>query len=1015
MAKSKPYFDPVDLKVDFPKMERELLESWYKKGVVKKYLAKNKTSKKYFSFIDGPITANNPMGVHHAWGRTYKDLWRRFKNMQGYRQLFQNGFDAQGLWVEVEVEKELGFKNKKDIETFGVAKFVQLCRDRVKKYSAIQTDQTKRLGNFMDWDHSYYTLSDDNNYMIWTFLKKCFENGWIYKGNDSVPWCPRCETAISQHEMLTEDYKELTHQSVFLAFPIVGQTDEYLLAWTTTPWTIPANIAVAVDVDLDYSLVEVENKENPGKKYWVAKEAKDRVFSGFKFKELKTAKGAKLVGLRYKGAFDSLPAVHEAAKNDNFHIVVPTDKLILPITTTEGTGLVHTAVSAGVEDFKLGKKLGLPLIPVIEDDASYMAGFDFLTGANAKKHPEIIIDYLKQLDSEGRHFYFKVENYTHRYPACWRCKTELVWKITDEWYISMDLPSNVKVKTEKTKTLDLDSDEEDEKESQDTRTLRERMKVSAQKIDWIPGFGLDRELDWLNNMHDWLISKKNRYWGLALPIWECANCGAFEVIGDKDELKARSIEGWKEFEGKTPHKPQIDGIKIRCQKCAHLMARIEPVGNPWLDAGIVPFSTISENNEAANFDQTKTKPLYVTDKKTWQNWFPADFITESFPGQFKNWFYSLIAMSTVMEDINPFKTVLGYGTLSGEDGRPMHKSWGNSIEFNEGADKIGADVMRWMYARANPSDNMLFGYKIADEVRRRFHLKLWNVYNFFVTYANLDGWKPVKDDKKTGGSNVLDKWIASRLKETVGLVTSSLEKYDAYTASAEIEKFVDDLSLWYVRRSRDRVGPAAESEKDKNGFYNTTYNVLNTLSKLMAPFTPFMSEVIFQNLTKESSVHLVEWPAAKDLNESESNLLVEMRLIREIVEKIHAKRKELVIPVRQPLASATVYGDGIGIANKEIVAIAKEELNIKEIKFIKGKEKIELDTKITKELEEEAMVRDLMRKIQEERKNLGLNLAQKADVFLDQLPTDKKLIAWMINKAQIGSLKQGKFKVSKSK
>jgi isoleucyl-tRNA synthetase len=306
--------------------------------------------------------------------------------MQGYRQLFRNGFDP-GLWVEVEVEKELGFKNKKDIEKFGIAKFVQLCRDRVKKYSGIQTEQTKRLGNFMDWDHSYYTLSDDNNYMIWDFIKRVHENGWIYKGNDSAPWCPRCETAISQHEMLTEDYKELTHQSVFLAFPIVGQTDEYLLAWTTTPWTIPANIAVAVDADMDYSLVEIPSSAGTSRKYWVAKEAKDRVFSGIKVKELKTVKGAKIVGLRYKGAFDALPSVMEAAKNDNFHIVVATDKLILPINTIEGTGLVHTAVSAGVEDFKLGKKLGLPMIPVIEDDASYMPGLGFLSGQNAKKHP----------------------------------------------------------------------------------------------------------------------------------------------------------------------------------------------------------------------------------------------------------------------------------------------------------------------------------------------------------------------------------------------------------------------------------------------------------------------------------------------------------------------------------------------------------------------------------------------------------------------------------------------------
>ncbi len=1002
MASKKTYFEPVNLQVNFPEMEKTLLSDWYKKGVVKKYLARNKNSKKYFSFLDGPITANNPMGVHHAWGRTYKDLWQKFKNMQGYKQRFQNGFDAQGLWVEVEVEKELGFKNKKDIETFGVAKFVQLCRDRVKKYSGIQTEQTKRLGNFMDWDHSYYTLSEDNNYMIWNFLKKCFNNGWIYKGNDSVPWCPRCETAISQHEMLTEDYKEITHESVFLAFPIVGQEEEYLLVWTTTPWTIIANIAVAVDVDLDYSLVEVPSSDGINRKYWVAKDAAERVFQGLKYKTVKTTKGSKLTGMRYKGAFDDLPKVREVAtgKNDNFHTVVATDNLIMPITTTEGTGLVHTAVSAGSEDFKLGKKLGLPMIPVINDDASYMEGFGEFSGQNAKKHPEIILDHLKKLDGDGKHFFLKIERYTHRYPACWRCKTELVWKVTDEWYINMDVPSKMP---------------NDKFQMSNNRTLRQRMIENAKKINWLPAFGLDRELDWLNNMHDWLISKKNRYWGLALPIWECKNCGNFEIIGSKEELKERAVEGWKELEGKTPHKPQIDAVKIKCSKCGTIASRVEPVGNPWLDAGIVAFSTISEDNEAANFESTKTKPLYLTNKKEWLKWFPADFITESFPGQFKNWFYALIAMSTVMEDVNPFKTVLGFGTQLAEDGRPMHKSWGNSIEFNEGADKIGVDVARWMFARQNPADNMLFGYRIADEVRRRFHLKLWNVYNFFTTYANLDGWRPDRNVKhEVRSTNILDKWILIRLNQTTSLVTGSLEKYDAYTASGEIEKFVDDLSLWYVRRSRDRVGPAGDSEKDKTAFYDTTYSVLETLSRLLAPFTPFLAETIYRNLTKEESVHLSDWPkSGKILNEKETVILSEMQRMREVVEKVHAIRKEKVIPVRQPLAGVKVYGDGIGIANKQILGLGQDELNIKEIEFVKGKEKIELDTKITPELEEEAMIRDLVRKIQEERKNLGLNLTQKVNVTIEKMPVDTKVVQWMLKKAQIAKLDVGKFKVSK--
>lgn len=980
MTKSKAFFEPVESQVNFPEMESKLLSSWYKNGIVKKYLAKNKASKKYFSFQDGPITANNPMGVHHAWGRTYKDLWQRYKNMQGFKQRFQNGFDCQGLWVEVEVEKELGFKNKKDIESFGVSKFVQLCRDRVEKYSKIQTQQTQRLGNFMDWEHSYYTLSDDNNYMIWGFLKKCHEAGFIYKGADSVPWCPRCETAISQHEMLTEDYKELVHESVYLSFPIVGQDNEFLLVWTTTPWTVPANIAVAVDSDFEYSLIEVEDK-----KYWVAKDAVERVFSGVKYKLVKNTKGSKLVGMRYKGAFDNLPSVQEAGRDDNFHTVVPTDSQIMPITTTEGTGLVHTAVSAGIEDFKLGKKLGLPMIPIINDDASYMEGLGQFTGKNAKKNPRIILDYLDELSKEGSHFYYKIENYKHRYPACWRCKTELVWKVADEWYISMDTPS---------------------KKFDNPKTLRERMKDIVKNINWMPEFGLDREIDWLNNMHDWLISKKNRYWGLALPIWECKKCGNFEVIGSKDELNEKSLTG--KLKG-TPHKPQVDKIKIKCTKCGEVCERIEPVGNPWLDAGIVPFSTISENNKASNFKDNKVKPLYLTNKEEWKKWFPITFITESFPGQFKNWFYSLIAMATVMEDVEPFKNILGYGTLLAEDGRPMHKSWGNSIEFNEGADKIGADVMRFMFARTNPSENMLFGYKTADEVRRRFHLKLWNIYNFFVTYANIDGYKPsrnIKSQIASLKSVPLDHWIMSRLYKTIVEVTSYMDKYDVSNASGSIEKFVDDLSLWYIRRSRDRVGPMSENEKDRKNFYNTTYFVLVNLCKILAPITPFLSDLMYKNLTKDKSVHLADWPEMPKNSQIKQNLIDEMTKLRDIVEKAHAIRKEKMIPVKQPLQSFEVASEKL---SKGLEQLLKDEINVKNV--IWGSKTYKFDTKITNELKEEMETRDLVRKIQEERKNMGLTLAQKIDVNIPSIPKSKDLQKFIIRKAQVRNLTQGVFKV----
>ncbi|MBI2404622.1 isoleucine--tRNA ligase [Candidatus Gottesmanbacteria bacterium] len=949
-------FHPVRPNVNFPEMEKRILTEWYERGIVDKYLHRNDAAKKRFSFLDGPITANNPMGVHHAWGRTYKDLWQRFYAMRGYKERFQNGFDCQGLWVEVEVEKELGIKNKKDIENLvpgdskaSIAKFIELCKARVLKYSSIQTEQSKRLGYFMDWDHSYFTMSDENNYMIWHFLKTCFEKGWMYKGRDSVPWCPRCQTAISQHEMLTEDYKEVSHKAIYFTLPIVGRDNEYLLVWTTTPWTIPANIAVAVDENLDYVLVET----NDGKQLWLAKDRLEAVMGKQYQRIIKTVKGKELVGLFYKGAFDTLPAVAQTAKSNRktFHKVIPTDPLILPITATEGTGLVHTAVSAGSEDFKLGKKYGLPMIAVIADDASYLPNLGFLSGQNAKKHPEIILDYLTERETHGEHWVFKIEQYTHRYPACWRCKTELVWKVAEEWYIAMDRPSH--------------------KASDGKQTLRRQMVEVAKKIDWHPRFGLERELDWLTNMHDWLISKPNRYWGLAIPIYECQKCGWFTVIGSYEELKERAVSGWKEFEGHSPHKPFIDEVKIKCEKCGEVVSRLDDVGNVWLDAGIVPFST---------YIDPETKQLsYTTDKKYWKQWFPADFITESFPGQFKNWFYSMIAMATVLENKHPYKTVLGFASMLGEDGRPMHKSWGNAIEFGEGADKIGVDVMRWMFATHDPEQNLLFGYKKADETRRKFHLLLWNVYNFFVTYANVDG----ITNYDLRSTNVLDEWIVSKLKGLVSAVTLSLEKYDAMTAANSIEIFVTDLSQWYVRRSRDRVGPTVENSLDKESCYATLYEVLITLCKLLAPFTPFLAEEIYQNLTGEASVHLSDWPMVGIID---TKLHKQMEMVRKICELGHAIRKEHKIKVRQPLKELRIKNYELRI-KKDFLQLITDELNVKNIIIEKGKGKLEVafDLTLTPELKNEGDARELVRQIQILRKEKGCRIDERVKV---QLPKE---------------------------
>ncbi len=948
---------PVKTNPDFPQMEKDLLDKWYSKGIVQRYLKKNKGSTKNFSFQDGPITANNPMGMHHAWGRTYKDIWQRFHNLLGYQQRFQNGFDCQGLWVEVEVEKDLGLRTKKDIENLvpgdknaSIARFVQLCKDRVYKYAKIQTEQSKRLGYFADWDHSYYTMSDENNYMIWHFLKVCHENGWIYKGHESVPWCPRCETAISQHEMLTEDYKEVVHESVFLKLPLRDRQKEYLLVWTTTPWTIIANIAVAVDVGIEYALV-LNNED--GNSYWIAKPLVETVFHKQQIKIIKTVLGKELVGLFYDGPFDHLPEVEKVKKinQKKFHTVIPTDPVIMPISTAEGTGLVHTAVSAGTEDFALGKKFGLPMIPVIADDASYLPGFAEFSGKNAKKHPELIINFLKS--SENGEYLFSTQRYKHRYPACWRCKTELVWKVADEWYISMDKKS--KLKTQKSKV---------------NKTLRQRMIHVAKKIKWMPEFGLERELDWLKNMHDWLISKKNRYWGLALPIYECSDCKSFEVIGSKEELQIKSVSGWSRFEGKSPHKPFIDEVQISCSLCKKTLKRIEDVGNPWLDAGIVPYSTILQDNQ--------DKPLYKVKRSEWEKWFPANFITESFPGQFKNWFYAMIAMSTVLENTHPFQRVLGFATMLGEDGRPMHKSWGNAIEFNEGADKIGVDVIRWLFARQNPADNMLFGYKKTDEVRRQFFLMIWNIFKFYEDYVRLDKGKPYEvgiESLIQETKHVLDLWILNRVIELTVAFKKNLENFSVKEAAVAGEIFVQDLSTWFIRRSRDRVWVNSDNQADKTFFYSSLREVLLTVSVIFSPIMPFLTDYIFTRLTNKESVHLESWPKITEKTPLNKKIIQDMQTVREIVEVGHRVRKELKIKVRQPLAKAVVSFPSpfLDWALKEqYIRLIQQELNVKTVELSRGELSVTYDTILTEELIHEGKLRELIREIQEKRKQLGI-------------------------------------------
>ena len=859
----------VPSSVDFVALEHEILTFWEQNQIFKKLVAQNATGPRW-SFLDGPITANNPMGVHHAWGRTYKDIFQRYKAMNGFRTRYQNGFDCQGLWVEVEVEKELGFKSKTDIESYGIERFVEYCKARVRKYSKIQSDQSVRLGYWMDWDNSYYTMSDENNYTIWLFLKKCHENGWIFKGHDVMPWCTRCGAALSEHEIATEGYKDLTHTSVTVKFPLIDRPGEALLVWTTTPWTLTSNTAAAVHPDLFYLKI----RQGDELLYVVEGREKEVIKGEFSIEGKIT--GREMLGWTYHGPFDDLPAQANVK-----HVVIAWEE----ISATDGTGIVHIAPGCGQEDHELGKINNLSVLAPLDEFGNYLDGFGWLTGRNVDN---ISKEIFKDLDTKG--IKYRADAYTHRYPICWRHGTELIFRLVDEWFIGMD-------------------------------GARQAMMDVTRKIRWIPDYGMNHELDWLRNMHDWMISKK-RYWGLALPIFECAACGHITVIGSREELKEKAVEGWEKFEGHSPHRPWIDNVKIACPQCGVKVSRIPDVGNPWLDAGIVPYSTLH----------------YTTDRAYWEEWFPAEFICESLPGQFRNWFYSLLAMSTVLENREPFQTILGHALVKDEKGQDMHKSAGNAIWFDEAAEKMGVDVMRWLYADHNPVNNLNFGYTVAQDFRKHL-ITLWNSYSFFATYAELDGYSPEKHPVPFQNLSELDRWLLARLAQLIRLAREGLDNYAPARVMKGIDDFLEVLSNWYIRRSRRRFWKS-DNDQDKWSAYQTLYQALKGLILVLAPITPFITEEIYQNLVRNlepdapESIHLAKYPQIE--TEYDEKLLKKIDTVIEIVSIGRAARNKVNLKVRQPLARIYVKLPA-GLASADLADMTgqiMEELNIKGLEFI---------------------------------------------------------------------------------
>ena len=648
-------------KYDHVKIEQEILLFWEEHDCFKKLCTKNK-DKKRFRFLDGPITANNPMGIHHAWGRSIKDIMLRYKAMNGYTCHYRNGFDTQGLWVEVEVEKELGFKDKKDIEAYGMDNFTHKCIRRIRRFSEVITMQSKKLGQWMDWNNSYFTHSDENISAIWHFLKLCHTNGWIAQSYRPMPWCPRCGTSLSEHEM-SGSHKEIKHIAVF-AIAKIKASDFDVLVWTTTPWTLSANAALAVNPVLDYALVKCKGFDKP---LVMAKNTIKHV-EGDKT-VLKLMKGAELVGLEYETFFPTLPAQQEVC-----HRIVPWDA----VEANEGSGIVHIAPGCGAEDFDLGKKFSLAEICPVNESGVFMPDYDFLSGKAAHDAAGLIFEKLREQKK-----LFKTHDYTHSYPVCWRCKTEVLFRLVREWCIK-------------------------------TNEIRPQLIAAAATVMWEPAFIGKRMLDWLNNMGDWNISRK-RFYGLPLPFYPCETCGFLSVIGSKEELLSLGASD----DLPQLHRPWIDKITIKCIKCGNTVSRIPEVGDVWLDAGIVPFSTLG----------------FFSDTHEWEQSFPAEWIIEM-QEQVRLWFYSQLFMSVVITGKAPYERVQTNNWVLAEDGTRFSKT-GHMIRFDEAAEQIGADAIRYLFAGASMASDVRFGYSLGKVAQRKL-LGFWNIYTFFMTYANVD-------------------------------------------------------------------------------------------------------------------------------------------------------------------------------------------------------------------------------------------------------------------------------------
>jgi isoleucyl-tRNA synthetase len=890
-------FEKVDQKVSFPELEKQLMARWKQEDTFQKSLDM-RAGKPRFVFYEGPPTANGKPATHHILARAFKDLFGRYKTMKGFYVERKAGWDTHGLPVEIEVEKKLNISGKFEIENeVGVERFNELCRASVHEYVTDWVAFSERMGFWLDYDNAYWTLTPEYIQSVWWALSEMWKQGLVYKGFRVAPYCSRCATPLSSHE-LAQGYRDnVPDPSVFVRFRLKNDPKTAILAWTTTPWTLPGNVALAVDNDVDY--IKVKEGDDG---FLILAEARLEVLNESP-EVVERMKGSDLVGLDYEPLFPySIPTEGRA------HYVVDADF----VSTEEGTGVVHTSALYGVDDLKLCQEKGIPFKHTVGLDGKFLPYVEKFAGLHVKEADPVILDDLR-----ARGLLYRSETILHTYPECWRCRTPLIYYALDSWYVR-------------------------------TTERKDELIANNAATNWVPAhIKTGRMGDWLENNVDWAISR-SRYWGTPLPFWVCDKCDEQRCVSSSAELGLK--------EDTDLHRPFIDSVTLPCTKCDGVMRRVPEVLDAWFDSGAMPFAQ-------------RGHPRHGT--KEFEETFPADFISEAMD-QTRGWFYSLLAISTLLFKQNAYRNVICLGLVVDPKGKKQSKSRGNVLDPNYLFDNFGSDAVRWyFYTSAPVGENYRTGADTLRETVQQFFIPLWNCYSFFVTYARLDGFDPSQPAVPVAERHVLDRWLLSKLSGLVETVSEGLDAYDANEPSRRIHRFVDDLSNWYIRRSRRRFWKS-QSDSDKLAAYQTLYETLRTVSQLMAPFAPFTSDAIYRNLSNDESVHLSDFPEAAPHHDAEVE--ADMTRARHAVEAGLSARDGARLKVRQPLASIALPGEQLP---EDIAAIVREELNVKSLVF--GAPEVKLDTEITEELKLEGLAREVVRAIQDRRKKLGFNVEDRID------------------------------------